>query len=52
MNQTKKIKNLENLADNEFGKYEFGDGITVVDSDGWNTDDEADLIKVVYPNAP
>ena len=42
------IEQKEALAEAEFEQYEFGDGVTVVESDNWDSDDEADFIKIVY----
>lgn len=36
------------LADRAFEAYNFGEGVSVVASDCWNTDDENDYTKIVY----
>jgi hypothetical protein len=38
------------LADLEFSKYNFGEGVSVSGSGSWDTDDKDDYIKVVYVN--
>lgn len=36
------------LAEDEVESYDFGDGVTVVAQDGWDTSDLDDLTKIVY----
>jgi hypothetical protein len=40
--------NRESLADQEFEAYEFGDGVTVSESDNWDKNDPEDFTKIVY----
>lgn len=42
------IEQREVLADSEFAQYQFGDGVTVSESDNWNKDDVNDFTKIVY----
>lgn len=38
----------DNLANDVLAAYEFGEGVTVVEQDNWNTDDPTDYTKIVY----
>ncbi len=35
-------------ADASFESYDFGDGVTIVDHDNWDTDNPADYTKLAY----
>lgn len=43
MNKEKILK-----ADSQFENYNFGEGVTIVDSEGWNNDGSNDYIRVAY----
>ena len=38
----------EALADAVFSAYKFGEGVTVIEYDNWDTSDPLDFIKIVY----
>lgn len=38
----------EALADDEFESYNFGEGVTVSQSDNWDKNEADDLVKIVY----
>lgn len=38
----------EEVAQDAYENYNFGEGVTVVDSDGWESDCPSDFIKRVY----
>lgn len=44
----KNIEELTRLGDEMIQAYDFGEGVTVVGTDTWNSDDLTDLMKVVY----
>ena len=44
----KQLEEREALADAEFAQYDFGDGVTVSESDNWDRNDAADFTKIVY----
>lgn len=48
MSQNTAENDRQSTADDEFAKYNFGEGVTVEESDGWNTDDKDDYTKIVY----
>ena len=39
---------LQEKADDAFEDYIFGEGVSVEDSDSWDTNDNEDYIKIVY----
>lgn len=49
-NQPIELATLIEAADTAFEGYDFGEGVTVADSDSWNNDDPLDLTKIVYVN--
>lgn len=44
----KLTKPRQNLADDEFDAYRFGEDVTVLAHDNWNTDDPCDYTKIVH----
>jgi len=48
MLNAQQMEQREALADAEFAQYEFGDGVTVSESDNWDKNDVADFTKIVY----
>lgn len=48
MLDAQQIATREALADAEFEQYQFGDDVTVSESDNWDKSDAADFTKVVY----
>ena len=38
----------EEIAQNAYESYNFGEGVTVVDDDGWESDGTPDFLKKVY----
>lgn len=38
----------EVIADEMFANYEFGDGVVVVETDNWDTNDKDDFTKIAY----
>lgn len=42
------IHERQQLADEAFESYEFGEGVAVVERDNWDTNDPLDLTKIVY----
>lgn len=48
MPNTQQIDPREALADAEFEQYEFGDGVTVSESDNWDRSEANDFTKIVY----
>ena len=42
------VKSRGNIADDVLAAYDFGEGVTVVEQDNWNTDDPNDYTKIVY----
>lgn len=51
MTKEKQIDEREALADEEFARYEFGEGVTVSESDNWDTNEPDDFTKIVYITA-
>ena len=48
MLNAQQIEQREDLADAEFAQYQFGDGVTVSESDNWDKNDAMDFTKIVY----
>ena len=48
MVNAQQMEQREALADAEFAQYQFGEGITVSESDNWDKNDVADFTKIVY----
>ena len=48
MLNAQQIEQREALADAEFAQYQFGDAVTVSESDNWDKNDVADFTKIVY----
>lgn len=38
------------LADAMLSRHEFGDGVSVVDQDSWDTNDDDDWVAILYVN--
>lgn len=43
-----KVHDRRLLADRAFEEFNFGEGVTVVNHDNWNTDDKDNYTKIVY----
>lgn len=44
----KLVQTCVSMADDVLHSYQFGEGVTVVEQDNWNTDDKNDFTKIVY----